>query len=216
MDIGLLTFVTVALLALAVHATVRAVQKRGQMGSTGRAWWAGILIVSVLVAVYFEVGHDRQQRLATFAMSAVTDNPNAHADCRRWSESFVSLGLYDGYVRQDNPDIAMIANGSCRALAAYAASDKRHPSLDQIAAVHLIAHETMHVNGYWAESEAECRAAQLNYLVAEKLGATEAQARALQRIYFAQIYPTLASDYIASACQEGGALDIFPDRTEFP
>ena len=69
--------------------------------------------------------------------------------------------------------MAHYTNDSCKALASYAASSKDNPSLDQVAAVHLIAHETMHVNGYWSESEAECRAAQLNYLVAEKLGATE-------------------------------------------
>jgi len=63
---------------------------------------------------------------------------------------------------------------------------------------------------------AECRAVQLSYLVAEKLGATEAQARALQARYFAEIYPNLRDGYVSSDCREGGALDIFPDRTEFP
>lgn len=216
MDIGFLTFVCVALLVLAVRATIRAARRWGWEGSRGRVWWAAILIASTLVALYFEVGHDRQQVLATQAMHAVTDNPNARADCRRVSESFLSLGEYDGYVKQDNSDVAAIANHSCRALASYASSNKDHPSLAQIAAVHLIAHETEHTEGYWSEAEAECRAAQLNYLVAEELGATEKQARALQRAYFIQIYPTLREDYISGECREGGALDIFPERSEFP
>jgi len=216
LDIGVLTFVTVGLLALAVHATVRAVRRRQWEGARGRAWWAGILIASTLVALWFEVGHDRQQLLATEAMSAVTDNPHARADCRRFTQTFLSLGEYDGYVYRDNSTVALYTNDSCKALASYAASSKEHPTLAQIRAVHLIAHETMHVNGYWSESVAECRAVQLSYLVAEKLGATEAQARALQARYFAEIYPNLRDGYVSSDCREGGALDIFPDRTEFP
>ena len=216
MDIGVLTFVTVALLALAVRATIRAVQRRQWEGAIGRAWMAAILIALTVVAMWFEVGHDRQQLLATRAMSAVTDNSDARADCRRFMESFFSLGEYDGYVARDNPDVAAIANHSCRSLASYAAGPKDNPALDEIAAVHLIAHESIHVNGYWSESEAECRAAQLNYLVAEELGATESQARALQARYFAEIYPNLREGYVSRECREGGSLDMFPDRTAFP
>lgn len=216
MDIGVLTVVTVGLLVLAVRATVRAIRRRQWEGATGRAWWAAVLIASTLVALYFEVGHHRQERLATYAMSAVTDNPNARADCRRFTQNFLSLGGYDGYVYQDTSDIAHYTNDSCRSLASYASSSMRNPSLDQIAAVHLIGHETMHVNGYWAEAEAECRAVQLNHLIALKLGATEAQARSLQRRYFAEIYPYLKEGYPSNECREGGALDIFPERTQFP
>jgi hypothetical protein len=216
MDVGLLTFVCVALVVLAIRATVRAVRRRQWEGAAGRAWWAAIVIVGALVALYFEVGHDRQQFLATRAMSAVTDNPRATADCRRFTESFLSLGEYDGYVEGDNPDVAHLDNALCRSLASYASSSKDHPNLDQIGAVHLIAHETMHVNGYWNESTAECRAAQLNYLVAMELGATEEQARALQARYFAEIYPHLRDNYTTHNCREGGKLDIFPERTTFP
>jgi len=215
-DIGVLTFVCVALLILAVRATVRAVRKRGWEGSAGRMWWAGLLIASTIVALYFEVGHQRQERLATYAMSAVTENPNARADCRRFTQTFFSLGGYDGYVYRDNPDVALYTNDVCRSLASYASSNKQNPSLNQIRAVHVIAHEVEHVNGHWTESDAECRAVQLNYLVAIKLGATEQQSRTLQARYFAEVYPHLKDGYTSGQCREGGSLDIFPDRTEFP
>lgn len=216
MDIGVLTFVTAALAILAVLATVRAFRRRHWEGARGRTWWAAILVASTLVALWFEVGHDRQQMLATRAMSAVADSDDARADCRRFTETFLSLGVYDGYVYQDGSNVAHLTNDSCRALASYAASSKQNPSLDQIAAVHLIAHETMHVNGYWAEAEAECRAVQVNHLVAQELGATEAQARALQARYFTEIYPRLREGYVSSDCREGGLFDFFADRTEFP
>lgn len=216
MDIGVLTFVCLGLAILAVRATVRAVRRRHADGATASMWWAGILIALTLVAAYFEVGHDRQEALATTAMSAVTDNPHARGDCQRFTQALFNLSVYDGYVYRDSSDVARYTNDSCRALASYASSSKVNPSLDQIAAVHLVAHETMHVNGYWSEAEAECRAVQLNHLVAMKLGATETQARALQARYFAEIYPTLRDGYTSGECREGGALDIFPERTQFP
>lgn len=216
MDIGVLTFVCVVLLLLALRAARRAWRKRHWEGSGARTAWATTLIVLTVIALWSEVGHHRQVWLASQGMSALTDNSDARADCQRFTEALFNLGTYDGYVYWDNPTVAVYTNESCRALGAYAAGTKRRPSLDQIAAVHLIAHETMHVNGYRNEAEAECRAVQLNHLVAEKLGATESQARELQTRYFVEVYPNLRSDYTSGQCREGGKLDIFPERTTFP
>jgi hypothetical protein len=217
MDIGVLTVVSVVLAAVAVHAGWRAVQHWDDDGGRAlRMWWTGALVVLAVVAVGFEVGHHQRQRLATEAMTVLTDNPDARANCERLTESLFNLSQYDGYVYRDNPDVALYRRHVCRNLASYAASNKRDPSLEQVAAVHLIAHETMHVEGVWVEAEAECRAVQLSHLVAEQLGATPAQARELQATYFAELYPLNRSDYISGECRAGGALDIFPDRTEFP
>lgn len=217
MDIGVLTVVVVLLAAAATHAVVRAVRHRADAGGQMfRAWWAGVLAVMTMVALAVEVGHHQRTALATRAMSAVTDNPNARADCERFTQALLNLSQFDGYVYWDNPDVALYRRSICKDLAAYAGSSKRDPSLDQIAAVHLIAHETMHVNGLRNEAETECHAMQVSHLVAEALGATAAQARALQARYFAEIYPNIRSDYRSGDCREGGAYDIHPERAEFP
>lgn len=217
MDIGVLSVVSVLLAVAALHAVWRLFQHRADAQGRGlRAWWAGAVIIAALAAGVTEYGHHQRQHLATVAMSAVTDNPHAEANCERLTESLFNLSQFDGYVYQDNSDVALFKRHVCRDLASYAASSKRNPSLEHVAAVHLIAHEVMHVNGIWVEAEAECRAAQLSHLVAEELGATEAQARALQAMYFEELYPRNRSDYISGECREGGALDIFPERTEFP
>ena len=217
MDIGALTLVVVGLAVAATHAVVRAVRKRDDVvGRKNRARWAAVLILGLAIALYVEVSHHQRQHLATVAMSAVTDNPNARADCERLTQSLLSTRQYTGYVYQATPDVALYKIQVCKDIAAYAAGDQGDPSVDQVASVHLIAHETMHVNGIWSEAEAECKAAQLDYLVAEKLGATPAQARDLQARYFAVLYRYNRSDYISGECREGGAYDIFPERTEFP
>jgi hypothetical protein len=74
----------------------------------------------------------------------------------------------------------------------------------------------MHINGIQSEAVAECRAVQLNYLVAESLGATPQQARELQRRYYSDYYPRQRDDYFSAGCTEGGELDIYPERTVFP
>jgi len=216
MDVGVLTFVTAVLLLLALRATVRAINQRHLYASRGRAIWATILVVLTLVAGWFEVGHHRQVSLVSQGMSALTSNPEARADCQRFSEAFFNLGTYDGFVYWDDPYTAIFANGSCRDVLRYATSNKSNPTLEQIMAVHLIAHETMHVEGHRTEADAECRAVQLNHLVAMKLGATEGQARYLQKRYFDEVYPRMRSDYTSDQCREGGEYDLFPERTTFP
>jgi len=217
MDIGALTLVVVALAVLATHAVVKAVRQRDDVeGRKARARWAVVLILGLMLAVYVEVGHHQRQHLATVAMSAVTDNPHATADCERLTQSLLSARQFTGYVYQARSDVAFYKYQVCKDVWAYAAGHQDHPSVDQIASVHLIAHETMHVNGIWNEAEAECKATQLDYLVAEKLGATPEQARELQARYFAVLYKYNRSDYVSSECREGGEYDIFPDRTEFP
>jgi hypothetical protein len=216
-DIGVLTVVCVVLAGLAVHAVMRAVRLRHEPeGRTLRAWWAAVLVVLAFVALLVEVGHHRREALVTDAMAAVTDNPRARADCERFTPSLLNLSQYDGYVWHDKPDVAEYRRHVCLNLAAYAGSSKVDPPLEQVAAVVLVAHETMHVNGIWTEADAECRAVQLGHLVAMRLGATEAQARALAARYFAEIYPHQRSDYVSGDCSEGGSLDIFPERAEFP
>jgi hypothetical protein len=217
MDIGVLTVVTLALAALATHASIRAVRGRHRPdGRTLRAWWAGLLLVATIAAGSVEANHHQRQALVTQGMRAVTDNPEARANCERFSESLFNLSQFDGYVYQATSDVANYKRASCIDLASYARGSKSQPTLDQVAAVHLVAHETMHVNGVWNEAEAECTAAQLSHLVAEELGATPAQARELQARYFAEIYPNLRPNYVSAECREGGELDIFPERTEFP
>jgi hypothetical protein len=41
----------------------------------------------------------------------------------------------------------LIKRDQCRHLAAYARSDKRSPSRDQVVAVHVLTHEAMHLSG---------------------------------------------------------------------
>jgi hypothetical protein len=86
----------------------------------------------------------------------------------------------------------------------------------KLVAVHVIGHESMHLAGAVGEAAADCLAVQIDAFVAERLGATTAFARALSREYWRIYYPTQDPRYRSAECRDGGALDLFPNRTGWP
>jgi hypothetical protein len=217
MDIGVLTVVATALAAWALVAVYRVIIRLGEPdGRVFRALVAGVLSVTAFTAWSFEVAHHQRQQLATEALGVLSNVQGVSADCERYTEELFNLSQFQGYVYYDGSNVAHLRRNVCHGLWDYAHGGQANPSEEEILAVQIVAHEAQHINGTRIESTAECSAVQLNYLVAEKLGATPEQARALQRRYFTDYYPRMASDYVSGACSAGGALDIFPDRTEFP
>ncbi len=217
MDIGVLTVVTAVLVGLAIRAAYFLWTRWGELdGRQWRTWTTTLLTLAALIAGYAEAAFAHRQQLATEALILVSGVPDARANCSRITEEMLNLGTYDGYVTFDGKHVADLRRHICLDLASYASGGQAKPSDDQMLAVHVVTHEAEHIAGYTKESEAECRAVQLNHRVAEFLGATPEQARALQKRYFEEYYPRLRSDYISPECREGGAYDIFPERTEFP
>ena len=217
MDVGVLTVFATAVAAWALVAAYRVIARRDDLDGRGfRAVVAGVLVLTALTAWSFEIGQYRRQALATEALGVLSEVKGVRADCERYTEELFNLSQYQGYVYYDGSGVAHLKRNVCKDLWGYAHGGQANPTEGQILAVHIVAHETQHINGVRVEAVAECTAVQLNYLVAEKLGATPEQARELQRRYFVEDYPRQSSDYISSDCREGGALDIFPDRTEFP
>ena len=85
-----------------------------------------------------------------------------------------------------------------------------------LVAVHVIAHESMHLAGFVDEAEADCLGVQLDALVAVRLGASAAFARQLATDYWTQYYPEQAPRYRSPGCRDGGSLDLFPGRPGWP
>jgi hypothetical protein len=217
MDIGVLTVFATAVAAWALLAVYRAISRLDDPNErVFRAVVAGVLSITAFASWSFEVAHHQRQQLATEALGVVSDVPGLSADCERFTEELFNIRQYQGYVYYDGSNVAHLRRNLCHSLWDYAHGGQANPSEDQILAVHVVAHEAEHINGVRGEAAAECSAVQLNHLIAEKLGATPEQARALQRRYFEDYYPNLYSDYVSHECRADGKLDIFPDRTEFP
>ena len=86
----------------------------------------------------------------------------------------------------------------------------------KLVAVHVIAHESMHLAGVVDESTADCLALQLDAYVAVRLGAGRTFARSLAREYWTSYYPAQDPLYRSASCRDGGPLDLFRDRAGWP
>jgi hypothetical protein len=169
---------------------------------------SALVLVAVVAAVPGAQRKVEERRLAQVASSLAGRHVSVH--CQDGAAAFVDAGSELGWVAFDANGVpeprTLIKREQCKLLKAY---DKNpaDPSLDEIVAVHVLTHESMHMRGERMEDVAECEAVQRDALTAQGLGATPEQARALARRYWVQVYPRMPDDYVTRACSPGGRLD---------
>jgi hypothetical protein len=86
-------------------------------------------------------------------------------------------------------------------------------------ALDTVAHESYHLLGYTNEAQVECYGMQSIWFVANKLGATVAEAQALAAFYATQLYPLRQHNtptYWSPQCHDGGKLDLRPKLVGWP
>jgi len=87
---------------------------------------------------------------------------------------------------------------------------------ETVMAVDVIAHEAWHLHGVIDEAETECRSLQTMAWVAQRLGATAEQGRAMAQAQYSGTYNEMPEQYRSGACADGGELDLRPDDKRFP
>jgi hypothetical protein len=187
----------------------------GRRDSLGRAIRFPTISVTLLlvlagVAAYPGIARHREERRLAAAASVIAGAP-IKVVCQTLSGAFVDAGAEAGFVRW-GPDgvperIAHLKWEQCGLLRAYLRSDKRHPTREQLQAVHLLTHEAVHTSGVKSEPVTECKAVQRDAQMARLLGASEDEAKALAWIYWRTVYPEMPDDYRDPDCGPGGALD---------
>jgi hypothetical protein len=90
------------------------------------------------------------------------------------------------------------------------------PGPETALAVVVFAHEIGHTVIGSNEAATECWAVQRAKTVARVLGATEATAAAVGRVYLREHYPHLPPGYQSAECHDGGALDLDPESSAWP
>jgi hypothetical protein len=86
-------------------------------------------------------------------------------------------------------------------------------------ALATVAHESYHILGYSNEAQVECYGMQSIWFVANKLGASVAEAQAIASLYAAQMYPPRrwqTPTYWSAECKDGGKLDLRPSLARWP
>ncbi|MDP9101858.1 MAG: hypothetical protein M3N21_06915 [Actinomycetota bacterium] len=170
------------------------------------------LVLLALVAAVPGVRRRSEEARLSFAASVLAGLP-VRVHCQTFGQAFVDAGGELGYVKWQEdgaPERAtLIKREQCGALRTYlgSAGARADPTFDEVVAVHVLTHESMHMRGEKAEAKAECEAVQRDAQTAQLLGATAPQGQALAVAYWRRAYPFLADDYRTGACAPGGPLD---------
>jgi hypothetical protein len=208
-----LTWFAVAFLGGAVAVGVGwGLRRFDELGRPRRFPWVSVsllLVVTVAAAVPGVLRANQERRLGGAA--SVLAGARVAVRCQSFGGAFVDAGPELGYVRwraDGRPEPwTLIKRDQCRHLAAYARSDKRRPTRDQVVAVHVLTHEAMHLSGRLDEAVAECAAIQRDAHTARLLGAGDTDAAELAAAYWRNIYPLMPDGYRSSDCRSGGAMD---------
>jgi len=125
--------------------------------------------------------------------------------CQSFASAFFDPTANLGHVAFDAAGTAeprtLIKRDQCRDLSRYVGSDKEAPTVEEIVAVHVLTHESMHMAGTAIEWEAECLAVQNDQRMAELLGASSDAAADLARSYWTDVYPHMPDEYRSAECK---------------
>jgi hypothetical protein len=137
-----------------------------------------------------------QHRLGTVASELAGAPATVH--CQHLASAMADLSNDLGHVHvgpDGRPEHAtLIKNEQCRLLASYLDGHQHRPSHQEVVAVHVLTHESMHMGGITSEA-------------AELLGAAPDDARRLALHYWLTVYPFMPDEYRSVDCGPGRALD---------
>lgn len=214
-DVGVLTVVVVALVVWAVRrGLILAAREPGDRGPA--AVVLAVVLAMLVPAVAVEARHQWTQARATEVVRELSGDQGATARCQRFTADLVDVSQNSGFVSYDHQDRADLRRTVCNDLFGWLTSSRSAPTTDQVIAVHVLVHESMHVAGDFVESSAECSAMQNDARAAVLLGATAEQARALAVAYLRDVYPRMSPEYTSGGCVQDGAMDLTPGDGAFP
>jgi hypothetical protein len=171
--------------------------KRFLMGG-GWKIWPVLVIVPTLLFTLNEWRWHRFESTLVRAAQPVLAGRDAGFACERLMRNFWSSQGHVGHVWFDADGTpahdAFLSSGTCDKVKSW----RDHPgaaSVEEIVAVHTVAHEAAHLAGQRDEAQAECTALTHDAQVMERLGATPDEAQAAVVRYLAQVYPRLPDEY---------------------
>ncbi|MDH3227061.1 MAG: hypothetical protein OEM67_08245, partial [Thermoleophilia bacterium] len=180
------------------------------------------IVLSALLAVVAVFGYLEYRAQAAEKRFGAIASEIAHRDvsvrCQGLLGDVADIGADLGYVEFDASgtpsDTTHISREACNWLKDY--EDDHSVTRDGAMGVHTLAHEAMHLQGVISEAKAECYGLQRIPRVAQRLGASLEEARALAVFSYRALYPQLPRNYRSHECVPGGALDLGRDTPAWP
>jgi hypothetical protein len=181
----------------------------------GRARRAPTIAVPLLLAVALVAGvvmwrHHQMEKQLTEVATAVAGG-SASVSCQKLGGAMVDTGGELGYVKWSEDGTperrALIKRDTCNDIVAFMGDPRGDAPDEQVIAIHVLTHESMHMRGERAESLTECQAIQRNAITARLLGASDSDAVEVARRYWTDFYPRQNAEYVSNECAPGRALD---------
>ncbi|HEX3900255.1 MAG TPA: hypothetical protein VHW74_13890 [Mycobacteriales bacterium] len=168
-----------------------------------------LTVLAIALALPTFLRHREEAKLDKVATVIVGAHATVH--CETLGQEFTDLSGDLGFVKFGDDGVpehhTTIMRGPCADLKHYYGGDQAHPSPDEIIAVHVLTHESMHMRGQPVEALAECEAMQRDAETAQLLGATPQEGLALARDYWLVDYPNMPDNYRTGDCALNGKLD---------
>ena len=184
-------------LAVAASCLVWWLAKRYLMGAGWTIWPVLVIVPALLFSANEARWHSFESQLADAAQPVLAGR-HAGFGCERLMRNFWSSQGHVGHVwfdAQGRPaHDAFLSSDTCAKVKSW----REHPgtaSIEEIVAVHTVAHEAAHLAGQRNEADAECTALVHGGEVMQRLGATPEQAQRDAVRYLVEVYPRLPNDY---------------------
>ena len=132
--------------------------KTNQDGEKPDFLWLGIILFPTLLLGYFEVSFLWKQQAATALTQEISGNPNAWAECQRFTPALFADSLKAGfYSPSQDKDKSVIQYIYCEEWGNFYFSDKDSlTDIQTLWSVGTVIHEAIHVSGELDEAVTQC------------------------------------------------------------
>ncbi len=177
-----------------------------------------VAALAVLAAGVLEYRAQAAERRFGKLVSDVAKRP-VGVRCQGVFGNLVDIGQELGTVRfdaeGDPADETHVKRDACTWLKRYEKGDYR-VTWESAVAVHVLAHEAIHLRGWTDEALTECYGLQHSAQVARGLGAPASKAQALAEFYWRVVYPEMREEYRSAQCANGAKWDLHKDSDIWP
>lgn len=200
LTIGPLTIVCLLLLTLVIWQTVKLVKslRKKKDDVSWRVITVVLPLLILLPAVFFEVRLQFSNATITGIVRQISGNPSVRARCQRgMGDMFRSeITYYAHGVAYIDQGLMIVDSRRCHDFVDWYFSDKTNASDEDVWAVAVLVHETVHLEGEWNEAVTECKAmAKYEKVASEILGAPRDEARRMSDIYRNKLHLHTPRDY---------------------
>ena len=173
--------------------------------------WITLLLVPTILTGFFEARFLMKQQAATDLTRAVSGEPEAWAECQRWTPALFSDALTAGYHFPAQGKKAVLQYIYCNEWGNFYYSDPNTiQNIQPLWAVGTVIHEAVHVTGEFNEAVTQCLTAKAFPNILRRLGVSEDKVQ-IYVAQYAQASTHMPTEYLYGKCDDHALLTKRPE-----